>query len=125
MQPKSIAIPDDFPREPPVGSVSGVQPKILVRLIDGKYVSGRTEEEIAERFDNCRDLVDQLFVYCKRKLSESPELLIDALLPKVKNAVIEKSWDVTAAELNWIMSKLFNRLSEDLPVQERRPLDSD
>ncbi len=117
MHPESIEIPDDFPRETPIGSIGGVQPKVLVRQIDGKYASGRTEEEIFDRFDNCRDLVDQLHIYCQRKLRESPELPIDALLPKVRNAVIEKSWDVSAAELDWIMSKLSNRFIKASPNQ--------
>lgn len=111
MTTKSNLIPDDFPREQPLGSVSGVQAKILVRLVDGKYISGLTDQEIAERFDNCLDLVDQLYKYCIRKQKEQPDLSVETLLLSVRESITRKGWDVTPAELDWIMSKLNGQLN--------------
>ncbi|MCV2359939.1 hypothetical protein LNV08_13255 [Paucibacter sp. TC2R-5] len=112
MTTKSNFIPDDFPREQPPGSVSGVQAKILVRRVDGKYISGLTDEEIAERFDNCLDLVDQLYKYCSRKQTEQPNLSVETLLLSVRESITRKGWDVTPAELDWIMSKLADRINK-------------
>ncbi|MDC8773346.1 hypothetical protein [Roseateles albus] len=104
------SIPDDFPRHPSLGSVSGAQSKICVRLIDGKYIEGETNDELFERFDNCRDLVEQLDAYCCRKLLTRPQMELSALLSGVRKSVGQKGWDVTPAELDWIMSKLAQRL---------------
>ena len=42
-------IPDSFPLDPWPAALSGAQPKLAVRLIDGKYVTGLTDAERIER----------------------------------------------------------------------------
>jgi hypothetical protein len=105
-------VPPDFPRGPNLGSVSGVQPKLLVRHIDGKFVSGWTEEEVYARFDSCLDLVEQLTVYSRRKLAERPELTPVLLLPQVRTSLHSKGWDFTEEELNWVMMRLYDKFAE-------------
>lgn len=103
-------IPDDFPRQGPLGAVSGVQVKLLARKIDGRFVAGPTEAELYARFDNCVDLVAQLTEYVQRKLASMPGTSIDELLPRVRRGVENKDWDVTREEVDWI----FNKVAEQL-----------
>jgi hypothetical protein len=105
------SIPADFPRSGAnLGSISGAQPKIVGRLVNGSFVDGLTEAELYVRFDNCSDLVEQLTRYCRRKLGEIPGMSVEKLLPKVRKASETKGWDVSPAEFDWIMLKLSERL---------------
>lgn len=106
------AIPDDFPRQGPLGAVSGVQVKLLARKIDGRFVAGPTHEELYARFDNCADLVDQLVGYVQRKLASMPGTSIDELLPRVRRGVANKGWDVSSAEMDWIFRKVADQLKK-------------
>jgi hypothetical protein len=112
-------IPSNFPRGPDAGSVSGYQAKLLVRLVDGKYLTGWSEAELIERFDNCNDLVEQLFRYCNRKIAEQPSLRLEDLLARVRTSAEGKAWDVTCGELDWIMSQLDKRMRS--PSMESKP----
>jgi len=106
-------VPADFPTTGnELGAVSGVQPKLLARAIDGKFVVGLTAEELYARFDNCSDLVEQLTAYCIRKLAEQPGRPVEELLLQVRLAAESKGWDVSPAELDWIMSKLALQLDD-------------
>ncbi len=102
-----MSIPPDFPR---LGygcaSISGVQPKLAVRLVNGQFISGLTADELAARYDICVDLVQQLTAYCARKIAGTPNLNIEDLLTKVRTASASKGWDVTKAELDWILFKV-------------------
>lgn len=102
-------VPADFPRRSGATAISGVQPKLGVRLIDGKFVEGWTNEELNARFDACVDLVEQLTAYCHRKLAELPEESLSALLPRVRRGVEAKDWGVSADELDWIMKQVSSR----------------
>jgi len=97
-------VPADFPRSRHASAVSGFQLKVAVRLVDGEFTDGWTEEELAARYDACRDLVDQLTVYCRRKLAERPGSTLPELLPRVRRGVVNKGWDLTEAELDWVMA---------------------
>jgi hypothetical protein len=104
-------VPDDFPRSRHPASVGGVQPKLTVRLVNGKFTDRWTDAELYARFDNCADLVVQLTAYSQRKLKELPGATLENLLPRVRNGMINKGWDLTSAELDWIMSKVAERMS--------------
>ena len=41
-------IPDSFPLDPWPAALSGAQPKLAVRLIDGKYVTGLTDSSVVD-----------------------------------------------------------------------------
>jgi hypothetical protein len=104
--------PSDFPRDNGLGSVSGVQPKMLVRKSGLTYVQGLTEEERYARYDTCFDLVTQLEAYCQRKLLERPNWPAEKLLQKVRVAVEAKvDWDFSSGEVNWMMRKLCLRMN--------------
>lgn len=107
------AIPDDFPRQGPLGGVGGVQAKLLARKINGKFVAGPTHEELYARFDNCADLVDQLVRYLQRKLDSMPGTSIDELMPRVRRGVANKGWDVSSEEMDWIFRKVTDQLAKE------------
>jgi hypothetical protein len=103
-------VPADFPRRGEPASLSGFQPKLGVRLVDGKFVEGWTDQELYARFDACADLVDQLTAYCHRKLAELPDTSMSALLLRVRKGVEAKDWDISAGELDWIMKQVSRRM---------------
>ena len=103
-------VPDDFPIEPVLGAVSGVQPKLLAREIKGKYVVGRTAEEHRERYLACEDLAQQLAAYCMRKATENPEWSRAYNLERTAKGLRQKAeagvWDVGTAEQVWVMARV-------------------
>jgi hypothetical protein len=109
--------PADFPRDYGVGVVSGVQPKLLVRKRGDTYVHGLTAEERYARYDNCVDLVNQLYDYCRRKLTERPEWAAQELLETVRASVTARAdWDFSAGEINWMTEKLSIRMGCSPPA---------
>jgi len=50
-------VPDDFPRDVRPASPSGAQPKLVARLIDGKFIVGQTN---AERFERGKQVASYL-----------------------------------------------------------------
>lgn len=103
---RSACIPPNFPRGGRCGTVSGAHPKTLVRKVDGRLLTGLTEEEIRARYDLCADLLMQLEAYCERSQRERPDLDRSALLRRVRVEVGQRGWDVSEAELDWIMGEL-------------------
>ena len=104
------SIPEDFPRQGPLGGVSGVQAKLLARKIDGRFVAGPTEDELYARYDNCEDLVIQLTAYVRRKLTSMPGTAVDDLLLRVRLGVEKKGWDVSDPEFDWVFKKVAQSL---------------
>jgi len=107
-------LPDDFPREPDPGSVTGVQPKLLVREVDGRYQSVLTDEQLWVRYDACEDLARQLCAYASRKITSS------GLSPEVASVRAEKGlrlkvdageWDFSQREVAWVMKRTRQLLS--------------
>jgi hypothetical protein len=99
-------IPDDFPRQQDPAALSGAHPKIAVRLIDGKYVGGHTQAELETRYDVCADLVTQLVAYYHRKKVQPPVRTPDELLMRIEEALGQKGWGLTAAEIAWCMRQV-------------------
>lgn len=104
-------VPPDFPRGDPA-SISGYQQKLTVRKVDGQFVEGWTDEELLARFEACTDLIEQLTTYSTRKLAELPGTTPESLLPRVRRGVAQKGWDLTTAELDWIMAHVASRMSK-------------
>lgn len=97
-------IPEDFPRQPDPEALSGAHPKIAVRLVDGKYISGYTQAELETRYDICADLVTQLIAYYHRKQSQAPARPREQLLVQMSEALEKKDWGLTTAEIAWCMN---------------------
>lgn len=99
-------IPDDFPRQADAAALSGAQPKIAVRLVDGKYTSGYTQAELETRYDVCADLVTQLVAYYHRKQLQQPDRAPDELFTRIEEALGQKGWGLTTAEIAWCMRQV-------------------
>ena len=107
-----LEIPESFPMDPWPAALSGAQPKLAVRLIDGQYVAGLTDAERLERYEICEDLAQQLIVYCRRKQNEHPDESLNSLLEKVERSARMKGWDISPIELTWVMSRLRETLAK-------------
>jgi hypothetical protein len=105
------AVPDDFPRDPFPTALSGTQPKFAARLIEGRYVVGLTLEERAQRYLGCLDLVDQLTAYVHKKLAQTPDLTLTAVLDSLASRIAQQGWDRGRSELVWIENHLRARFA--------------
>ncbi|SAK72523.1 hypothetical protein AWB75_03896 [Caballeronia catudaia] len=101
-------VPADFPREPDPGGVTGVQPKLLVREVDGRYLSALTDEELWVRYDACEDLAAQLSEYALRKIATSG-LTRDVALNRAEKGMRLKvdagEWDFSQLEVAWVIKR--------------------
>lgn len=98
-------VPADFPR-PYGGSLSGAQNKLSVRKIDGQFVDGMTDEELWVRYEACQDLVTKLVEHAIRKRSQYAELSLKEFLRRLRAGVVNKGWDLTGEELDWVMQRV-------------------
>ncbi|MFP3801303.1 hypothetical protein [Paraburkholderia sp. SIMBA_027] len=99
-------VPDDFPHAPVPGVVPGIQPKLLVRQLNGEYSSSFTSEELVARYDACADLAQQLVDYALRKKSAlclTPEVALERVETGLKAKVSTGRWDLTGDEVAWLM----------------------
>jgi hypothetical protein len=116
-------IPADFPRDPFPGAVPGVQPKVLARKIGDQYVIGLTDEELQERYDVCVDLVQQLILYCIRKLNENPTWTQANILLKVASSIKSKTWGLSSLEVDWVVKRLADELGWPRPEGVKNEMD--
>ncbi|MDN7908309.1 hypothetical protein QZM18_29935 [Burkholderia diffusa] len=101
-------MPDDFPREPDLGAVTGVQPKLLVREVDGRYQSALTDEELWVRYDACEDLAAQLSEYASRKIATSglmPDLALNRAEKGMRLKVDAGEWEFSQREVAWVIKR--------------------
>lgn len=102
-------VPNDFPRHDTISAVAGVQPKLVVRLVDGQYVAGMTDAELYERYSGCEDLAQQLADYCRRKATEHPEWSRAFNLERAARGLASKvesgRWEFSSAEQGWVMQR--------------------
>lgn len=118
MTMNSPAIPDDLPRELAHGAVGGYQPKVLLRRAGDRLISGPTDEELSARYDACEDLVQQLVSYARRKRAEYQSQSLFDMLSRIETGVTRKvssgQWDISSAEITWIMKRVRELLAEEL-----------
>lgn len=99
-------VPENFPRQPDTAALSGAHPKIAARLINGTYVGGYTQAEIETRYEVCADLVTQLTAYYHRKKSQTPARTHEQLVAQITEALGQKNWGLTDAEIEWCMAEV-------------------
>ncbi|MFL9885144.1 hypothetical protein PQR66_19030 [Paraburkholderia agricolaris] len=102
------AIPDDFPKEPSPGVVTGAQPKLLVREKDGRYYTGLTDDELQTHYEVCEDLARQLSAYTSRKMLKSGWSFVDVFAKverSVNGKVNAREWDFSPAEITWVIKR--------------------
>lgn len=107
MSSASPTVPDDFPRDYFLGAISGFQPKVLAREIDGKYVTGPTPEELYARWDNCEDLARQLMEKTVRKVKSGvvKESDLEAYYVGIEGLVRQQPWGLSQGEVTWLMNR--------------------
>jgi len=103
--PEVGRVPPDFPRRAD-GALPGVQPKLVGRLIGGKVIVGETAEELAERYDACRDLAEQVTASALRKRSQYADPALQEFLRRLRKGVVAKGWDLDSRELDWLMREV-------------------
>jgi hypothetical protein len=107
---QQIQIPPDFPRAKTHGAIGGAMPKVLLKKHDGKYFTGQSDHEYAQRYDICVDLVAQLIGYCQRKARENPDWSSDFNVSRaergLRDKVVSGQWDFSSSEISWIVGRV-------------------
>jgi hypothetical protein len=98
-------VPADFPWNPTPALLSGTQPKLAGRLIDGRFVVGLTAEERYIRWDMCEDLAQQLVPKTLKDAAKYPQNSREVTLRRMKKAIQSKGW-TERVETDWLMSRL-------------------
>jgi hypothetical protein len=104
--------PIDFPPEVAPGTVSGTQPKLLLRRnADGTYSSSRrSAQKLKIRLDVAADIVQQLGQYFDKKKLENADWTDEHNLERIRRGLqakaIDGKWPFTQEEQRWIMARL-------------------
>lgn len=99
-------IPADFPRRATSGSVSGAQPKVLLRKYkDRFYSTGTTPPEIYERWNFCEELVEQFVPLSKdSKAGKRAHMSEVDILDQYLARLLATGW-TSAAEARWVFRR--------------------
>jgi hypothetical protein len=101
----SSQVPADFPWDPTPALLSGSQPKLAGRWIDGRLIVGLTAEERWVRWDMCEDLAQQLVPKTLKDAAEYPEHSHGVTLRRIRRAIANKRW-TERVETDWLMQRL-------------------
>lgn len=101
----NFSIPDDFPHSTVLGSVTGVQPKLLLaESARGYVIPGSSEADRAEAYAMCEDLAHQLVSYCQRKLDSAAVPTKRAALERAQTGLRQKDW-CTEPQAQWTIRR--------------------
>jgi hypothetical protein len=98
-------VPADFPWNPTPALLSGTQPKLAGRWLDGRFVVGLTAEERYTRWDMCEDLAQQLVPKTLKDAAKYPKNSRDVTLKRMRRAIEGKNW-TARLETDWLMQRL-------------------
>src|SRR6266702_3369203 len=101
----SSQVPADFPWDPTPALLSGTQPKLAGRLIEGRFVVGLTAEERYIRWDMCEDLAQQLVPKTLKDAAKYHQHSRDVTLKRMRRAIEGKRW-TEGLETDWLMQRL-------------------
>jgi len=101
----SSPVPADFPWDPTPALLSGTQPKLAVRQIEGRFVVGLTAEERYARWDMCEDLAQQLVPKTLKDAAKFPMHSRDVTLRRMRRAIEGKHW-TERIETDWLIERL-------------------
>ncbi len=110
-------IPDDFPREPNVASLPGIQPKIAVRhdAASGRYTNAPTDADVGERHQICEDLAAQLVAKCqKNRTTKYSNLTETQILERLLAQLLGTNWG-SGAEMRWVIRRTATLLEWSIP----------
>lgn len=110
-------VPADFPHTDNVAALTGVQPKLAVRL-DAEshtYTAAPTLEQLEARYELCEDLAEQLVQKCRKNRATKYAALTE---PEILAALLKKlnatGWG-TKAEMEWVIHRTANILGWAAP----------
>ncbi len=92
-------------RDATPASLSGAQPKLAARLIDGKFIVGQTDEERCARWAVCEGLAQQLVAKARKDADKYPHHSREETLQRMKQAIKCKGW-TSLVETNWLIERL-------------------
>jgi len=98
-------VPYDYPRDVTPASLSGAQPKLAARLIDGKSIVGQTDDERHERWAVCEDLAQRLAAKARVDAGKYPQHSCEVTLQRIRRAIEVKGW-ISVVETEWLMERL-------------------
>lgn len=98
-------VPDDYPRDTTPALLSGTQPKLSGRWIDGRPVVGLTAEERFIRWDMCEDLAQQFIRKTLEEAAKYPQHSRDVTLNQMRRPVEGKRW-TSVVETDWLVARL-------------------
>jgi hypothetical protein len=102
--------------------VTGVQPKLLVREVDGRYQSGLSKEQLWVRYDACEDLASQLSAYVSRKISSSglsPDVALARAEKGMRLKVDAGEWDISRREVAWVTKRTEQLLLDGTGISQQ------
>ncbi|MGF6968771.1 hypothetical protein OKW43_005799 [Paraburkholderia sp. WC7.3g] len=98
-------VPVDFPWNPTPALLSGTQPKLAGRWVDGRLIVGLTAEERYIRWDMCEDLAQQLIRKTLEDAAKYPEHPREVTIRRMRRAIERKQW-TERMETDWLMARL-------------------
>jgi len=99
--------PADFPRLTEHGWPSGAATKYVASFDGQRYSTVISEQQLYERYCGCCDLLDDLVLYCKRKMAAQAELDEGTLHQRVVDGLRNSPQvGITQAEMGWVMQEL-------------------
>ncbi|WP_160172559.1 DUF2442 domain-containing protein [Caballeronia sordidicola] len=101
----TACVSPDFPWDPTPALLSGTQPKIAGRWIDGRLIVGLTAEERWVRWDMCEDLAQQLIKKTLQDAAKFPMHSHDVTLKRMRRGIERKGW-LARLETDWLMERL-------------------
>ena len=110
------AVPADFPRSQHTGALPGAAPKLLARLLGGRYVVGLTAEELAVRYEGCLDLVEQLQQVVDQFAERNPAWTALEFRERLRRGIEHERyrWKLSPAEAEWVLMELARRQGWDI-----------
>jgi hypothetical protein len=116
----AIAVPDDFPDEDAPGCVSGAQPKMLLRQVEGSFGTRMPAAQRRAEWTRAEDMAQQMKAYCLRKLAEGAVRDEQGALLRGLGGLRAKPWFSDPQNL-WIMRRVADLLGwTRLNVQANR-----
>lgn len=117
-------VPADFPRSTQSGVLPGAAPKLLARLIEGRYVVGLTAQELAVRYEGCLDLVEQLQKAAGQFAARNPAWTSVELCERLRRGIKHEQhrWQLSPAEAGWVWVELGRREGWDVDDLQDRTL---
>lgn len=105
-------VPQDFPVDFMLGSVSGAQPKSLARKIGERFVVGPTDEEVLERWLSVEDTAQRLASDTLQGMKIGEIKFLMSHYIGIERSIMATGWDLTPNERAWLMRRISQLVDE-------------